>query len=245
MTLVEVPIPDDKCQFYNKSCIEMSECDDNSIALTITSPPYWNAIDYDTHTEDSEAWYRERNYDGLGVTYQDWLSTLKRVFLEVYRVTMDGGFCAIVIGTILHKSKHYPAPFDLTCELSKTDWNFHQDIIWNKVTGGVRRAGVFIQHQKPGYYYPNIMTEYILVFRKGEKPRYGNGASVPLDDVFKRDIANNVWHIAPVPPKNIDHPCPFSRRTGKTINSALFGRGRQNLRSFFGKWTDSARCSEI
>lgn len=207
--LIEVPIPEDRCRFYNKSCIEMSECNDNSIALTITSPPYWNAIDYDTHTEDSEAWYRERNYDGLGVTYDDWLATLKKVFLEVYRVTVDGGFCAIVIGTILHKAKHYPAPFDLTCELSKTDWNFHQDIIWNKVTGGVRRAGVFIQHQKPGYYYPNIMTEYILVFRKGEKPRYGNGESVPLDDVFKRDIANNVWHIAPVPPKNIDHPCPF------------------------------------
>ncbi len=23
------------------------------------------------------------------------------------------------------------------------------------------------------------------------------------------DIANNVWHIAPVPPDVIDHPCPF------------------------------------
>ena len=23
------------------------------------------------------------------------------------------------------------------------------------------------------------------------------------------DVANNVWHIAPVPPGTIDHPCPF------------------------------------
>ena len=157
-------ITDENYRFYHTSCLDMLECEDNSIALTITSPPYWNAIDYDTHTRDNEAWYRERNYDGLGKTYKNWLTTLKKIFSEVYRVTIDGGFCAIVIGTILHKGKHYPAPFDLTSELSNTDWNFHQDIIWNKVTGGVRRAGSFIQHQKSGYYYPNIMMK-ILVSR--------------------------------------------------------------------------------
>ena len=48
---------------------------------------------------------------GLGVMYEDWLNTLKKVFLETYRVTLDGGFCAIVMGTILHKGKHYPRPF--------------------------------------------------------------------------------------------------------------------------------------
>ena len=128
MTLVDVPIPEDKCRFYNRSCVDMSECDDNSIALTITSPPYWNAIDYDTHTSDGEAWYRERNYDSLGITYDDWLATLNNIFIEVYRVTVDGGFCAIVIGTILHKGKHYPAPFDLTSQLSQTYGKIYQDI---------------------------------------------------------------------------------------------------------------------
>ena len=23
------------------------------------------------------------------------------------------------------------------------------------------------------------------------------------------DVANNIWHIAPVPPRTIDHPCPY------------------------------------
>ena len=23
------------------------------------------------------------------------------------------------------------------------------------------------------------------------------------------DVANNIWHIAPIPPNQIDHPCPF------------------------------------
>lgn len=233
-SLFDELIPDDNYRFYNTSCLDMSECDDNSIALTVTSPPYWNAIDYDTHTKDNKAWYRERNYDGLGATYKDWLTTLQKVFLEVYRVTVDGGFCAIVIGTILHKSKHYPAPFDLTTLLNETDWNFHQDIIWNKVTGGVRRAGVFIQHPKPGYYYPNIMTEYILVFRKGDKPRYGNENSVPLDDVFTRDIANNIWHIAPVPPNQIDHPCPFPDELVRRLVLLYSQEGDEILDPFLG-----------
>ena len=221
-------------RFYHASCLDMSECEDNSIALTITSPPYWNAIDYDTHTSDNEAWYRERNYDGLGKTYKDWLATLKKVFSEAYRVTIDGGFCAIVIGTILHKGKHYPAPFDLTSQLSDTDWNFHQDIIWNKVTGGVRRAGSFIQHQKSGYYYPNIMTEYILIFRKGDKPRYGSQPTLPIDDVFKRDIANSIWHIAPVPPKTIDHPCPFPDELVRRLVLLYSERGDEILDPFLG-----------
>lgn len=196
--------------FYNQSCLSMPQCEDESISLTLTSPPYWNAIDYDTHAKDNGvAWYRERDYDSFGASYEQWLSNIKTAFQEVYRVTMHGGFCAVVIGTILHERTHYPAPFDVSYQLRECGFRFHQDIIWNKVTGGIRRAGVFIQHPKPGYYYPNIMTEYILIFRKGDTMRRGTENALPLDDVFKRDIANNIWHIAPVPPKTIDHPCPY------------------------------------
>jgi hypothetical protein len=31
--------------------------------------------------------------------------------------------------------------------------------------------------------------------------------------LFTMDIANNVWHIAPVPPDVIDHPRPFQKRS--------------------------------
>jgi site-specific DNA-methyltransferase (adenine-specific) len=221
-------------RFYNTSCFDLSHCADESISLTVTSPPYWNAIDYDTHVNDDRAWYRERQYDGFGTTYTEWLSNIKKVFTEVYRATIQGGFCAIVIGTILHKGKHYPAPFDLTTQLLSCGWNFHQDIIWNKVTGGVRRAGVFIQHPKPGYYYPNIMTEYILIFLKGKKPRYGTQNTLAIDDVFKRDIANNIWHIAPVPPKTIEHPCPFPDELVRRLVLLYSQEGDEILDPFLG-----------
>ena len=194
---------------YNQSCLKMPQLADNSIHLTITSPPYWNAIDYDIHTKDNGAWHREREYSSFGETYQDYLDNIEKAFREVLRVTIEGGFCAIVIGTLLYKGKHYPIPMAITERMQAAGWDFHQDIIWNKVTGGVRRAGCYIQKPYAGYYYPNIMTEYILIFRKQGAPRRGRKTAIAVDKLFTKDIANNVWHIAPVPPRTIDHPCPY------------------------------------
>jgi site-specific DNA-methyltransferase (adenine-specific) len=121
-----------------------------------------------------------------------------------------------VIGTVLLESKLYPVPFDTVSRLVESGWEFHQDIIWHKCTAGVKRAGVSIQKPYPGYFYPNIMNEYILIFRKPGPRLYENrsedekeAARYPIDRLFTMDIANNLWHIAPVPPNIIEHPAPF------------------------------------
>ena len=203
-------------KIFCHSCENMSEVSDNSVALTVTSPPYWNAIDYDIHSSDKRQYYRTRTYSNGYTEYSHYLEWLERVFGEVLRVTKPGGFCAIVIGTILLDGKHYPVPFDAVSRLVQKGWEFHQDIIWHKCTAGVKRAGVSIQKPYPGYFYPNIMTEYILVFRKPGPPIYKNrskeqkgAAEYPINRLFTMDVANNVWHIAPVPPDLLDHPCPF------------------------------------
>ncbi len=194
----------------------MPEIGDDSVALTVTSPPYWNAIDYDVHASDKSQYYRTRAYSNGFSEYEEYLDWLQRIFTEVFRVTKPGGFCAIVIGTVLHGGKHYPVPFDTTDRMTKIGWEFHQDILWHKCTGGVKRAGVTIQKPYPGYYYPNIMTEYILVFKKPGAAIYKDAsqeqkesAAYPINRVFTMDIANNIWHIAPIPPDYLDHPCPF------------------------------------
>ncbi|MES0359525.1 MAG: site-specific DNA-methyltransferase [Anaerolineales bacterium] len=188
----------------------------DSIALTVTSPPYWNAIDYDIHAQDSEQFYRTRSYSNGFADYQDYLDWLESIFTEVHRVTKPGGFCAIVIGTVLFEGNHYPVPFDLSSRLTNKEWLFHQDIIWHKCTAGVKRAGVSIQKPYPGYYYPNIMNEYILIFRKPGPKIYQSrsteeksSAVYMIDTLFTKETANNIWHIAPVPPGFIDHPAPF------------------------------------
>ena len=223
------------CKIYNHSCLDIPECKDNDVSLTITSPPYWNAIDYDLFSKE-DVCYRQRLANNLGKTYEEWLDNLQKAFSEVYRVTIDGGFCAIVIGTILFKSKHYPAPFHILERMEKLGWNFHQDIIWNKVTGGIKRAGTYIQHPKVGYYYPNIMTEYILIFRKGDTRRKGQSVypNLPIDNVFKRDIANNIWHIAPIPPRTIAHPCPYPEELVRRLVLLYSDKDEEILDPFLG-----------
>lgn len=201
---------------HHKSCEDLSDLQDEQVALTVTSPPYWNSVDYDRHAEDSGQWYRTRQYQGAGRDYREYLQWLGKVFDGILAKTRPGGHCAIVIGTVLWKGHHYPVPFDLTSRMVDGGWLFHQDFVWHKVTGGVKRAGAFIQKPYPGYYYPNQMTEYILVFRKPGPPLYSNrskdekqAAAVEIDRVFTLDIAHNLWNIPPVPPGHLDHPCPF------------------------------------
>jgi site-specific DNA-methyltransferase (adenine-specific) len=203
-------------EIFVHSCETMPELADHSVALTVTSPPYWNAIDYDIHASDKRQHYRTRTYSNGYSEYTDYLTWLEKIFTEVLRVTKPGGFCSMVIGTVLFNGKHYPVPFDVTSRLTHIGWEFHQDILWHKCTAGVKRAGVTIQKPYPGYYYPNIMTEYILVFRKPGPPIYRNrneqekhDAEIPINRLFTMDVANNIWHIAPVPPDHIDHPAPF------------------------------------
>jgi site-specific DNA-methyltransferase (adenine-specific) len=40
-------------------------------------------------------------------------------------------------------------------------------------------------------------------------PEEKEAARISIDRLFTLDIANNIWHIAPVPPRTIDHPAPF------------------------------------
>jgi site-specific DNA-methyltransferase (adenine-specific) len=120
-------------------------------------------------------------------------------------------------------------------------FQFHQDIVWHKVTGGVKRAGVTIQHPYPGYYCPNIMTEYILIFVKpgpkiyrGRSPQERRQGRIPIDSLFTREYANNIWHIAPVPPNQYDHPCPFPEEIPYRLTLLYSYEGETVLDPFMG-----------
>jgi len=231
----------------------MTGLPDGSVSLTVTSPPYWNAIDYDIHASDKKRHYRTRGYSNGYSDYAAYLDWLERIFAgEVWRVTKSGGFCAIVIGTVLFNGTHYPVPFDLVSRLARRGWEFHQDIIWHKCTAGVKRAGVAIQKPYPGYFYPNIMTEYILVFRKPGAPIYKEKgaqekarARFPIDRVFTMDTANNVWHIAPVPPDHIDHPCPFPEEIPYRLISMFSYPGDLVLDPFVGSGQTTKVASRL
>jgi DNA modification methylase len=130
---------------------------DESIHLTFTSPPYYNARDYSIYP-----------------SYKAYLEFLRDVFSEVYRITKEGRFLLLNTSPVIvprvsrsHSSKRYPIPFDIHHYLMEIGWEFIDDIVWEKPEASVKnRIGGFQQHRKPLGYKPNPVTEYVMVYRK-------------------------------------------------------------------------------
>ncbi|MDE1763505.1 MAG: site-specific DNA-methyltransferase [Thaumarchaeota archaeon] len=188
---------------------DLSKIEKNSVSLTVTSPPYHNAINYDEH-QSGQKWYR----GNVGAPVDAWVEEMRQVFSQVYQVTKPGGYCCIVIGNeIVEEKNKLPLPAMLSVELTKegTGWKFFEEIIWNKVTGGKKRFRVTVQHPYPTYYYPNIMHEQIIILRKGPFHNVKDRKSkLVIGNLMKKEVANSVWHIAPVPPSYRKyHPAAF------------------------------------
>jgi DNA modification methylase len=128
-----------------------------SIHLTFTSPPYYNARDYSIYQ-----------------SYDEYLEFLKDVFKEVYRITKEGRFFILNTSPIIiprvsrqHSSKRYPIPFDIHPFLIEMGWEFIDDIVWVKPEFSAKdRNSSFRQHRKPLAYKPTAVTEYLMVYRK-------------------------------------------------------------------------------
>ena len=69
----------------------------NSVALTITSPPYRNAIDYSQDVKNlkksKNVWMRGKGTQ----TTESYMKFMEELFGKVYKATKEGGFCCIVI----------------------------------------------------------------------------------------------------------------------------------------------------
>jgi DNA modification methylase len=167
---------------------------DESVHLTFTSPPYYNARDYSTYP-----------------SYRYYLEFLRDVFQEVYRITKEGRFLLLNTSPVIvsrvsraHSSRRYPIPFDIHHYLTETGWEFIDDIIWEKPEASVKnRIGGFRQHRKPPGYKPNTVTEYIFVYRKPTEKlidwnmRQYDDEIVNNSKVTDEFETTNIWKIAP------------------------------------------------
>lgn len=165
-----------------------------SIHLTFTSPPYYNARDYSIYQ-----------------SYEEYLDFLEEVFFEIERVTKEGRFLIVNTSPIIiprvsrqHSSKRYPIPFDLHTRLVNIGWEFIDDIVWEKPEFSVKnRIGGFQQHRKPLGYKPNAVTEYLMVYRKKTDKLLDWNIHQYSGEVVEESKVNgdfetsNVWKISP------------------------------------------------
>jgi site-specific DNA-methyltransferase (adenine-specific) len=170
------------------------------VKLVVTSPPYHNAISYESHAEDSKVNYRNR----YSLDYaNEYMSILNKVWDSSFKMLCSGGYLVVNVGSVLDNGYHYPLAEDIINELTRNSkWDFVRSIFWHKVTAGVKRAGSVIQHPYPGYWHPNIMTEHIIIVRKPGSIRLPN-TDIPTEWL------ESVWDLAPVPPRKINHPAPY------------------------------------
>jgi DNA modification methylase len=167
---------------------------DESVHLTFTSPPYYNARDYSIYS-----------------SYKCYLEFLCGVFQEVYRITKEGRFLLLNTSPVIvprvsraHASKRYPIPFDIHHYLVEMGWEFIDDIIWEKPEACVKnRIGGFQQHRKPLGYKPNTITEYVFVYRKSTEKLLDwnihqyDDETVKNSKVSEKFETTNVWKIDP------------------------------------------------
>lgn len=186
---------------YLKNCLVngntldiLKELDDESIHLTFTSPPYYNARDYSI-------------YD----SYESYLNFLSDTFKEIHRVTKEGRFFVLNTSPIIipragrkYSSIRYPIPYDIHHEIVKMGWEYIDDIIWMKPEPSAKnRVAGFNMHRKPLAYKPNCVTETIMVYRKkSNKLIDWIFKQYPAEVINKSKVkdgyeTSNVWKIDP------------------------------------------------
>lgn len=170
---------------------------DSCIDLVVTSPPYFNAKDYIEY-----------------YSIQEYFGKMRSIFIQIERVLKKSRMCVINISPVLisrgarsKQSRRLPLPFYFVSMMEEIGFEFLEDIIWKKPEGAVpNRNGKFSQSRKPVAYKPNIVTEYILVFKKK--------ADFLIEKILKNDSLvlgayerTNVWEFNPE--TRSSHPACF------------------------------------
>jgi DNA modification methylase len=175
----------------------MKEIPDQSIQLTITSPPYYNA---------------PFDYPDLFSDYNEFLTLIQDVCRDLYRVSAAGRIVCFVTDDMLVKGQKYPVVADITRLMLQAGFRYRDRIVWIKPKGYVRisrRSGVVVQHPYPMYYYPDNIQESILIFQKGrfdysyvrELPsKMLEKSKISLHDYNDHEWYLTVWNITNVLP---------------------------------------------
>ena len=205
---------------------------DESIHLTFTSPPYYNARDYTIYQ-----------------SYEAYLDFLTEIFKETHRITKEGRFFVLNTSPVIvprisraHSSKRYAIPYDIHPRLTNIGWEFIDDIVWTKPDYAAKnRNGGFFQHRKPLGYKANSVTENVMVYRKKTDKlidwniRQYDDETVAASRVMSDYEKTNLWYINPATDKV--HPAVFPPELAARIVRFYSFKGDLVLDPFGGSGT--------
>lgn len=185
----------------------MREIKDNSVALVVTSPPYFVGKEYEKAV-------------GSGLvpeSYITYLLMLEDVFRECRRVLEPGGRIAINVANLGRKPYRSLSSDVIHILQDKLKLLLRGEIIWKKAdgAGGSCAWGSFKSAQNPVL---RDITERIIIASKGRfdraKSSFDRKANkLPYRDTITSDefleATLDLWEIASERASRVNHPAPF------------------------------------
>ena len=176
-------------KIFHKSSENMSELENNSVSLTVTSPPYNIGKDSDLDLTDDEYW-----------------AMMENIFTETYRVTESGGRLVVNVAN-LGRKPYIPFSKYFTELLIEIGFIMRGEIIWQKSKGANANFawGSWLSASNPVI---RDIHEYCLVFSKDSLRKSSQGESSIKKEEFMESTLS-IWNINPARAKKIGRPAPF------------------------------------
>ena len=186
---------------------DMSELADDSVALVVTSPPYFAGKQYE----------EELGRDGIPASYAEYLQLLRDVFAECLRVLEPGGRIAVNVANLGRKPYRSLSADVIGILQDDLGMLLRGEIIWQKGEGasGSCAWGSFRSATNPVL---RDITERIIVASKGRfdralttKQRAARGlpheSTVSTEDFMALTL--DVWNMPAESARRVGHPAPF------------------------------------
>ncbi len=213
----------------------MDEVPDSSVALVVTSPPYFAGKEY-------EETLGER---GVPSTYLEYLVLLHDVFKQCVQKLEPGGRIAINVANLGRRPYRSLSADVIKILQDELRLLLRGEIIWVKQRGssGSCAWGSF---QRPGNPVLRDLTERVIIASKGrfdraipgqERARRGlpSEASMTRDDFMENTL--DVWEIPPESATRIGHPAPFPIELASRLIELCTYRDDLVLDPFIGSGT--------
>ena len=180
---------------YHNDILDIYELPEETVNLTVTSPPYNLDIPYNEYSDAHE-------YTEYLRFAEDWMS-------RCYDLTVPSGRLCLNVPLDKNKGGNQAVYADYCALARNVGWQYRTTIVWNKqVTGRGRTAwGSWLSASAPAVTATSV--EMIAVFHKGDWKRPDKGSS----GIRRQDFMNWAHGIWTFPAQTKSgaggHPAPF------------------------------------
>jgi site-specific DNA-methyltransferase (adenine-specific) len=211
-------------RIYVQSAESMPQVSDDSVALMVTSPPYFAGKDY-----DSEG------------TFDEYLEMLRAVFAETYRKLQPGGRAVVNLAN-LGRRPYIPLTHLVGSLMLDIGYLMRGEIIWQKAKGASGNCA-WGSWMSPANPVIRDVHEYCLCFSKGRFDRVIRGAPTVTKEEFLESTLS-VWEIPPESASRARHPAPFPVELPRRFIQLYTYEGDLVLDPFLGSGTTAVAAEE-